>query len=75
MVYRNYYLDDYTYSVDNENRHLFAVYNFSLGFQRKLSPHWLFQLEPFLKLPAKGVGIGSVKLNSVGAYLGMKYAF
>lgn len=75
LVYESSYYKDYTYSIKNQNKHLFAIYNFSVGYQRSLGPHWSLQIEPFMKVPAKGVGIGTVKLNSMGAFLHLKYSF
>lgn len=75
LVYEDSYYEDYTFSVKNENKHFLAIYNFSVGYQRNLSSHWSLQVEPFMKIPAKGVGIGSVKLNSMGAFLHLKYSF
>lgn len=75
FVYNNSYkYKDYTYSVEGQNKHLPAVYNFSVGYQRSLSRHWSLQAEPFYKLPAKGVGAGVVKLNSMGAFVQLKYS-
>ena len=73
LVYNSGYYKDYTYEVRNENRHLFAIYNISAGYQRRLTGRWALELEPFLKIPAQGVGIGSVKLNSMGAFVHLKY--
>lgn len=72
-VYEGYGYDDYTYSVDNQNKHFLAIYNLSFGYQRSLGQHWSLQLEPFIKVPAKGVGIGAVKLNSMGAFVHLNY--
>lgn len=72
-VYEGYGYDDYTYSVDDQNKHFLAIYNLSFGYQRSLGQHWSLQLEPFIKVPAKGVGIGAVKLNSIGAFLHLNY--
>lgn len=73
MVYTSGYYQDYTFSVRNENRHLFAVYNLSAGYERKFGGRWALQLEPFMKIPARGVGIGAIKLNSMGAFVHLKY--
>lgn len=72
-VYEDYGYDDYTYSVDNQNKHFMAIYNLSFGYHRSLGQHWSLQLEPFIKVPAKGVGIGAVKLNSMGAFVHLNY--
>ncbi len=73
LVYTHGNWKDYTYEVRNKNQHLFAVYNLSAGYERNFAGHWAVQLEPFMKIPARGVGIGSVKLNSMGAFIHLKY--
>lgn len=73
LVYSDGQWDDYTYEVRNENHHLFAIYNLSVGYERNFAGRWALQLEPFMKIPARGVGTGSVKLNSMGAFVHLKY--
>lgn len=73
LVYYDERYEDYTYELRNENRHYFAVYNFSAGYEVRWSPRWALQAEPFLKLPSKGLGAGSIRLNSMGAFVHLKY--
>lgn len=73
LVYTDGQWEDYTYEVRNQNHHLFAVYNLSAGYERNISSRFALELEPFMKIPAQGVGIGSVKLNSMGAFVHLKY--
>ena len=62
-------------NVVNENRHLLSILNLSLGYEGRLSDHWRFQAEPYLKLPLAGVGAGKVRLTSAGVFVGVKYGF
>lgn len=73
MVYADEQYDNFTYELRNENSHYFAVYNFSAGYEARISPRWAIQAEPFLKIPARGLGAGSIRLNSMGAFLHLKY--
>lgn len=73
LVYNSGYYKDYTYEVRNENRHFFAIYNLSAGYERNLTSRWALQLEPFIKIPARGVGMGFIKLKSMGAFVHLKY--
>ena len=59
----------------NENRHLLSILNLSLGYEGRLSDHWRFQAEPYLKVPLAGVGAGKVRLTSAGVFVGVKYGF
>jgi hypothetical protein len=58
---------------DTNTRHWGAVLNLSIGYERQLSKHFSIQAEPFFKQPLKGVGFGSVKLNSTGIFFSVKY--
>jgi hypothetical protein len=75
MVYDDYYYDDYTYEVQNENKHFMAVWNLSLGYEHAIAQRWSLQAEPFLKIPLRGVGAGTAKLNSMGLFIHLKYNF
>ncbi len=52
---------------------LFSVINASVGIEQAINRKWSLQLEPYIKIPAKGLGFGSIKLNSYGAYLSLRY--
>jgi hypothetical protein len=60
-------------SLYTDNQHWFSVLNFSLGYERQVSKHVSLQAEPFFKQPLKGLGFGSVKMNSTGIYFSVKY--
>ncbi len=66
---------DYVYEVYNDNRHLFGVMNFSVGYERRLSPNWSAQVEPFIKVPLTEIGMGNLNLYSSGVFLHLKYHF
>ena len=51
---------------DNDNKHLFSMANIALGYERKLTPGFSFNVSPYVKLPLSGVGFGKVKLTSGG---------
>jgi len=53
-------------TLKNENKHLFSALTLSGGYQRNLSKHISFMVEPYVKLPLSGIGYGRVKLNSGG---------
>jgi hypothetical protein len=61
------------YSPDESDNYFFSVINFSAGYERALSRQFSLQLEPYIKLPVKGVGFGSINLNSYGIYFSLKY--
>lgn len=53
-------------SYENVNKHFFSGLTLSGGYQRNISKHISFTVEPYIKLPLSGVGYGKVKLNSGG---------
>ncbi len=56
----------YKKTYRNENKHLFSVINISGGYQYQLSNRFSIMAEPYIKIPASGIGFGNVKLNSSG---------
>ena len=60
---------------ENKNNHIFGLFNFSLGYERRLTPKLFLQVEPFLKSPIQGIGEGKVDLISSGMFLNLKYRF
>jgi hypothetical protein len=49
-----------------------GVINMSLGLEHKISNFLSVQIEPFVKVPIKNVGFGSVKLLTTGLFLNLK---
>ncbi len=56
----------YKKTYRNENTHMFSVVNISGGYQYSLSKSFSIMAEPYIKIPATGIGFGNVKLNSTG---------
>jgi hypothetical protein len=55
----------------NTTNNWLSVVHLSIGLQKKLGPVGELRIEPYVKLPLKGVGIGSMPLTSTGIYLGI----
>ncbi|MDN3667782.1 hypothetical protein QWY93_00305 [Echinicola jeungdonensis] len=74
LEYSNGY-SPYSSEVDvrNSNQHLLGIMNFSLGYERILTPKLSLQVEPYFKLPITEIGEGKVNLKSAGAFIGIKY--
>lgn len=53
--------------------HPFSIINLSAGIEQTLHKKISLQAEPYLKTPFNGVGFGNIRLNSIGAYLSLKY--
>jgi hypothetical protein len=71
-VYNNY---QNHYEIKNKNKHLFAIHNVSVGYERHLGPNWTLGVEPFLKTPLSAIGYGNLKLMSAGANFSINYHF
>lgn len=59
--------------VRNNNRHYLDIVNLGFGYEKVLSDRLALQVEPYLKLPLKGIGEGSINLKSAGALVGLKF--
>lgn len=62
-----------TYSIRNQNRHLFGVLNLNATYQRAISPRFGIGVQPYLKLPLTGIGYGQVNLRSAGVAVGVTW--
>ena len=84
-----YYMlrEDYTYKYDNPadpkikyrdwttetGRYGFSQLNLSVGYERAVTQRLFWQVEPFLKVPLKGVGYYKINLLSTGAFFSLRY--
>jgi hypothetical protein len=55
----------------NSSTNLLAVANFSVGYNRALRQNITLRIEPYIKIPLKGVGIGSLPIMSTGLNIGI----
>jgi hypothetical protein len=73
---------DYTYEYSTWQAHgrttykksssdLLAVMNFSVGYNHKVNKKTTLMVSPYLKIPFKGVGIGSLPITSTGVNIGI----
>ncbi|HEY0679488.1 MAG TPA: porin family protein [Chitinophagaceae bacterium] len=60
-------------SYPTDSKYWFSVVNISVGYEKQVSRTLSVQAEPFFKQPLKGVGFGSMKLNTTGIYFSLKY--
>ncbi len=60
---------------DNSRLNYWAgVGNLSAGLEQELGKGLSFQLEPYLKIPFRGMGLANVKLTSYGMLFSIRYA-
>ncbi len=61
-------IDNMTGSYKNTTFYPAATADISIGFERKLQKGNKLRLEPYLRLPLKGIGIGAMKVTSAGMH-------
>jgi hypothetical protein len=57
---------DYTYSIRNQNKHIFSILNVEAKYERRINDKFGIGLQPYLKVPLSDIGYGNVKLQSLG---------
>jgi hypothetical protein len=79
LEYQSYNYGGSTYGnrleVQNKNKHYLTIINLGIGYERTLTDRLSLQVEPYLKLPIKGIGEGDISLKSAGAFVGLKYGW
>ncbi|QIP17408.1 hypothetical protein G8759_34600 [Spirosoma aureum] len=75
-TYENY--PPHTYNVPSQwstssGGYGFSQLNLSAGYERAVSRRLSWQVEPFMKVPLKGVGFFKIDLLSTGAFLSLRY--
>lgn len=60
-------------SYTKNYNYVFSVLNLSAGYERMIGKNFSLQVEPFLKLPLKGLGYGNMRMNSYGIFFSLKY--
>ncbi len=57
----------------SDEKSIMGVLNFSAGFEKNFTPHVSLQIEPYMRIPLKGVGFGNMQMNSFGTNLILKF--
>jgi hypothetical protein len=58
-------------SYKNKSRSLAATFDISTGYEHKIGPLGSIRIEPYLQIPLKGMGVGSMPMISTGIRLGL----
>jgi hypothetical protein len=74
--YTYYYGNSGNYAVhnrkyDSDSKQFFAALHISGGYSRKLNKTTNLRIEPYIKLPLYGMGVGQLKFVSTGLHLGI----
>ncbi|TDH26572.1 hypothetical protein EXU57_10810 [Segetibacter sp. 3557_3] len=54
----------------NSTNNFLAMANLGIGYSGKFQGDWQFRVEPYVKLPLTGIGIGNMRLMSAGVNAG-----
>lgn len=54
------------WKTDSSSNYLFSIFDLSAGWERSLGKRLNVQVEPYAKIPLKGVGFGNIRLSSFG---------
>jgi hypothetical protein len=64
-----------SWSTDKSTTYPFNVGYFAIGYEHRVTNHFAVGIEPFMKVPFKGMGWSNVSIYSTGAYLTARYRF
>jgi Outer membrane protein beta-barrel domain len=62
-------------NYENVSRYLAAAIDLSLGYELKASQRLRLRLQPYLQIPLKGIGVGSIPVQSMGLHVGVTHSF
>lgn len=60
---------------NSTSKNWFSIVHASVGYEKKIGAIGSLRVEPYLKIPVSGVGIGSLPISSVGVYIGVTKHF
>lgn len=66
---------DLDWSSSRPSNYYFGVAHVSAGYERIISKHFSLGIEPYIKKPFRGIGWAAVELNTIGAYVNLRYRF
>jgi len=62
-------------SYNNSGTNFLSVMSLCLGYEHNIGSSTKLRVEPYLKIPLKGLGIGSMPITSSGLYIGITHSF
>ena len=60
-----------TGSYKNRNRYVAAAVNLSAGYEYKPGYKNTIRIEPYIQIPIRGIGVGSIPITSAGVHIGV----
>lgn len=62
---------DYAWGQKKSSQYWFSIVNLSIGYEQKLGKIGNLRLEPYLRIPLRGMGSGSLPIMSAGLNVGI----
>ena len=62
-------------SYSNSGANFLSVMSLGIGYEHSIGSGTILRVEPYLKIPLKGFGIGNMPIASSGLYLGITHSF
>ena len=62
---------DITGNYNNTSKYFAAAVHLSAGYQRKIGKSVNLRIEPYLQIPLRGLGVGSLPILSTGIHMGI----
>ena len=62
-------------SYDNSGTNFLSVMSLGVGYEHNIGNGTKLRVEPYLKIPLKGLGIGNMPITSSGLYIGISHSF
>jgi hypothetical protein len=59
----------------NSSNYFLSVFQLSAGYEYAIGTNTKIRIEPYMKIPFQGIGIGSMHISSAGLYFGVSYSF
>jgi hypothetical protein len=63
----------YDVQVDGRNQHWLGVLNLNATYERRINSKFSTIIQPYMKLPVTGIGVGRVDLRSTGVAVGVNW--
>ena len=64
-----------SFSSDQSSNYFFSIIQLSGGYEFAINGNNKIRIEPYVKIPLQGIGIGSLPISSAGIYLGITHSF
>ena len=65
----------YSFNSNHSSNYFFSIIHVSGGYEFTINGNNKIRIEPYVKIPLQGIGIGNLPISSTGIYLGITHSF